>query len=557
MENYSAIDILWLLVAAILIFMMQPGFAMLETGMTRAKNAGNVMMKNLMDFVIGSLAFWLIGYRIFSNGSYVENGYPSNLYLMYQVMFCATAATIVSGAMAERTKLAAYIIYSFCISAFIYPVEAHWIWGNGWLANIRIGTAVGFLDCAGGTVVHTVGGIAAFLGAVFLGPRIGKYDKQKKSIAIPGHSITLATLGIFLLWFAWFGFNISSIRGISTAQKIEAASGIFIATNLCAASSAAATFFLSWKRYHKPDIAMTLNGVLGGLVASTAGCNVIEPWAAVLIGAIAGFLVVYGVEILDSRLHVDDPVGACVVHGVCGIWSTLAVGLFHCESGLLITGDASRFLVQVIGIISVSLFVTVTMGILFLIIRKCIGLRVDEREEITGLDYGEHALKSAYNDFMFYQPEQVPVQKAAIVHSTTAIPRLIEDDVSEYGRISSVVIICKETKLEGLKEALNNIGVMGITVSRVMGCGIQKGNTGYYRGTQIGASLLPKIRVEVVVSKIPVKLVVDTVREILYTGHIGDGKIFVYDVQNVVKVRTGEQGVKALQDPESYQELEF
>lgn len=556
MKNDSAIDILWLLIGTILIFMMQPGFAMLETGMTRAKNAGNVMMKNLMDFVIGSLAFWLIGYRIFSNGNHGAGGYPDSLYLMYQVMFCATAATIVSGAMAERTKLLAYIIYSFCISALVYPVEARWIWGNGWLSSIQIGSEAGFLDCAGGTAVHTVGGIAAFLGALFLGPRIGKYDEAKKSNAIPGHSITLATLGIFLLWFAWFGFNISSIKGISTAEKIETAAGIFLATNLCAASGAVTTFFLSWKRYHKPDIAMTLNGVLGGLVASTACCNVIEPWAAVLIGVIAGFLVVYGIEALDKKLHVDDPVGACVVHGMCGVWSTLAVGLFHRESGLLITGDASRFFIQVIGAVSVSLFAAVTMSILFLAIKKCIGLRVDEKEEITGLDYGEHALKSAYNDFTFYQPEAALMQKDADAAPRAELPGLVMEEAPGYGRISSVVIICKETKLEALKQALNRIGVMGITVSPVMGCGVQKGNTSYYRGAQIAASLLPKIRVEVVVGKIPVELVVDTVREVLYTGHIGDGKIFVYDVRNVIKVRTGEQGIKALQDPESYQELD-
>lgn len=555
MENFSAVDVLWLLIATILIFMMQPGFAMLETGMTRAKNAGNVMMKNLMDFVIGSLAFCLIGYPIFTYGNYAADGYPDKLFMMYQVMFCATAATIVSGAMAERTKLIAYVIYSFCISAFIYPVGAHWVWGNGWLSNIHIGTAVGFLDCAGGTVVHTVGGIAAFLGAVFLGPRIGKYDEQKNSEAIPGHSITLATLGIFLLWFAWFGFNVSSIRGISTTEKIETASGILIVTNLCAAGSAATTFFLSWRRYHKPDISMTLNGVLGGLVASTACCNVVEPWASVMIGVIAGFLVVYGIELLERRLHVDDPVGACVVHGVCGIWSAFAVGLFHRDSGLLITGDGSRLLLQIIGIVSISLFVLVTMSILFLIIDRCIGLRVDEKEEITGLDYGEHALRSAYNDFLFYQ-SAVPGQDA-VVFSADMIPKLAENEMPEYEQISSVVIICNETRLERLKQALNHIGVMGITVSRVMGCGIQKGNTSYYRGAQFGSLLLPKVRVEVVVSKIPVRLVVDAAREVLYTGHIGDGKIFVYDVRNVVKVRTGEQGTKALQDPESYQELEI
>lgn len=553
MENYSEIDILWLMIAAILIFMMQPGFAMLETGMTRAKNAGNVMMKNLMDFVIASMSFWLAGYRIFSSG--IESGYPDNLYMMYQVMFCATAATIISGAMAERTRIAAYVACSFGVSIFVYPVVAHWVWGNGWLANIRIGTVRGFLDCAGASAVHTVGGISAFLGTVFLGPRLGKYDGQKKSRAIPGHSITLATLGIFLLWFAWYGFNISSIRGISAAGKIEMASRVFLVTNICAAFGASTSFFLSWKRYGKPDIAMTLNGVLGGLVTSTAGCNVMEPWAAALSGAVAGFLVVCGIEALDNRLHVDDPVGACVVHGLCGIWSALAAGLFHREDGLVVTGDWSRLFIQAIGIASVFVFTVAAMSVLFLAINKLIGLRVDEKEEMTGLDYGEHALKSSYNDFVCYRQELLTMYPEDTGHEAD-MPPVMKGADAEYGNISSVVIICKETRLERLKQALNSIGVMGITVSQVMGCGVQKGHTGYYRGAQISASLLPKIRIEVVVSKVPVELVVNTVREVLYTGHIGDGKIFVYGVQNVIKIRTGEQGVAALQDPESYQELE-
>lgn len=556
MENYSLIDVLWLLMGTVLIFMMQPGFAMLETGLTRAKNAGNVMMKNLMDFVMGSLAFWLIGYRIFSRGGGGVEGCPDSLYLLYQVMFCMTAATIVSGAMAERTKIAAYVIYSFCISALIYPVEARWIWGNeGWLNGLAIGSESGFLDCAGGTAVHTVGGIAAFFGAWFLGPRIGKYDASGKSNAIPGHSITQATLGIFLLWFAWFGFNGSSVRGAFSSGEGELLANVLLVTNLCAASGGLTTFFLTWKRYHKPDMAMTLNGVLGGLVASTACCNVIAPWSGVLIGIVAGFLVTYGIRILDEKLHVDDPVGACIVHGGCGIWSTLAVGLFHQESGLLLTGDLDRFAIQLVGSIAVSAFAAVTTGLLFWVLKRTVGLRVDEKEEIAGLDYGENPTRSAYEDFDFYQPEAVESQSKAW-ETEGQMPALSQEETPDYQNMSSVVILCKETKLEALKQALNQIGVMGITVSPVMGCGVQKGNEDYYRGVPMTASLLPKIRVEVVVGKIPVSLVVNTARKVLYTGHIGDGKIFVYDVRNVIKVRTGEQGMKALQDPESYQELD-
>lgn len=583
MERFSELDIVWLLIASALIFMMQPGFAMLETGLTRAKNAGNVMMKNLMDFVIGSVAFWLIGYGLmqgagngligridlFSQGSYMPNGCPDALYLMYQVMYCATAATIVSGAMAERTKFSAYLICSFCFSAFLYPIEAHWIWGGGWLSKLQIGSAAGFLDCAGGTAVHTAGGITAFLGAAFLGPRIGKYDEKKKSNAIRGHSITLSTLGIFLLWFAWFGFNISSIKGISTPEKIGAAAEIFLVTNLCAASSAMTTLFLTWKRYRKPDIAMTLNGVLGGLVASTAGCNVLRPWSAVLTGVVAGILIVYGIEFIDKKLRVDDPVGASAAHGLCGIWGTLAVGLFHAEKGLFITGDISQLLVQAAGSLCVVLFTGAVMGAVLLILKKCSALRVSAQEEITGLDYGEHALKSAYGDFALSGAGEVRTGWGTGISSDLLMPGVHPEEMTqkeppalaegapcEYGTINSVVVICKETMLESLKRELNRIGVMGITVSQVMGCGVQKGNVGYYRGSQADAFLLPKLRIEVVVSRVPVELVVDTVRKVLYTGKIGDGKIFVYRVENVIKVRTGEQGVKALQDPESYQELD-
>lgn len=583
MENFSVSNTIWILICTIIIFMMQPGFAMLEAGMTRSKNSGNIMMKNLLDFVIGSIAFWMIGYGflqgagngiigqfdLFSNGNYEIQGFSKYSYLMYQLMFCATAATIVSGAMAERTKFSVYLIYSFCMSAFIYPIEAHWIWGGGWLSNLKIGTAIGFLDCAGGTAVHTVGGIAAFIGALLLGPRIGKYDKNKKSIAIPGHSIVLATLGIFLLWFAWFGFNTSTVRDISLDKHIETVSNIFIVTNLTAASGALTTLFLTWRRYHKPDIAMTLNGVLGGLVASTAGCNVISPGMGCIVGIIAGFLVVYGIEFVDQKLHVDDPIGASIAHGLCGIWGSIAIGLFHYEKGLFVSGDASQLMIQCIGVGSVVIFVICTMGSIFYILKKTMGLRVTHEEEIIGLDIGEHALESYYeditehhqekldnnynmNNLQTYDDEQIPANK----NINSQMPFMKPEETPNYDKINSVVIICKESKLNSLKNALNEIGVLGITVSRVLGCGVQNGKSEYYRGADMKVNLLTKLRVEVVVSKIPVDLVVNTARKVLFTGHIGDGKIFVYSVENVIKVRTGEQGMKALQDPESYQETD-
>lgn len=579
METYRIIDTVWIIIGTIMIFMMQPGFAMLETGMTRAKNAGNVMMKNLLDFVIGSLAFWFIGYGLlygngngfigqidfFSTKNYDTNNIPQYVNLMYQIMFCTTAATIVSGAMAERTKFSTYLIYSFVMSALLYPIEAHWIWGNGWLTNMEFGSAKGFIDCAGGTAVHTAGGVTALVGAMLIGPRIGKYDNKKQAQAIPGHSITLATLGVFLLWFAWFGFNITSTKSISSIEKIYSAANIFLVTNISGAISAIVTLFLTWKRYNKPDVAMTLNGVIGGLVASTAGCSVVEPWAAAIIGIVAGILVIYGIELIDNVFHIDDPVGASTVHGICGIWGTLAVGLFHKEKGLFLTGDASQFIIQLLGSISVVLFVGFIMGIILIVMKKYKGLRVDQQEEIIGLDMGEHALTSAYGDFSFMQTEATQNKVLQSIQDEDADNESVKKsnmpviDISEgvdYGKINSVVIICKESRLEALKDALNQIGVMGITVSQVMGCGVQKGQKDYYRGSQVNANLLPKLRVEIVVGKIPVELVVETARKALYTGNIGDGKIFVYQMENVIKVRTGEQGIKALQDPESYQDIE-
>lgn len=571
MEHFSQIDTLWMIIATILIFMMQPGFAMLEAGFTRTKNAGNVVMKNLLDFVVGSVAFWIIGFGLFmgegavigkidlfAKESYDTGIVPQSVFLMFQTVFCGTAATIVSGAMAERTRFKAYLLYSFVISAFVYPIEAHWIWGGGWLSTFEIGTAQGFLDCAGGTAVHMTGGISAFIGAWLLGPRIGKYDRNGHSRAIPGHSIVLSSLGIFLLWFAWFGFNAGSFQGAFSAGELETLGNILFVTNLTAASSCLSTMILTWIRYGKPDISMTINGILGGLVASTAGCSVMPPWAAVLTGVLSGALVLFGIEWIDKKLHVDDPVGACGVHGLCGAFGSIMVGFYSKENGLLTTGHYHQLCVQLLGVLSVGAFVTAVMIIFFVIVEKTVGLRVSAQEELNGLDAGEHNLLSAYAAESVAGLADIPADwqaenEANLLTKPTPRKKL----PVTYTPISCIVVICKPNKLDKLKKALNEIGVMGITASQVAGCGVQKGQSDYYRGSKLEVALLPKIRLEIVVSKISVDQVVDTVREILYSGHIGDGKIFVYDVRNVIKVRTGEEGEKALQDPESYQELDL
>lgn len=570
MEQFSQIDTLWMIIATIFIFMMQPGFAMLEAGFTRTKNAGNVVMKNLLDFVVGSIAFWVIGFGLlmgegtiigkidlFAAGSYDTGLVPKSVFLMFQTVFCGTAATIVSGAMAERTRFPAYLLYSLVISAVIYPIEAHWIWGGGWLSTFTIGTTHGFIDCAGGTAVHMTGGISAFMGAWILGPRIGKYDKNGHSRAIPGHSVILSSLGIFLLWFAWFGFNTGSLQGAFSQEKLETLGNILFVTNLTAACSGLSTMALTWIRYGKADISMTINGILGGLVASTAGCSVMPSWAAVVTGVLSGALVLFGIEWIDKKLHVDDPVGACGVHGLCGAFGSIMVGLYAKDNGLLTTGHYDQLLIQLLGVVSVGILVSVTMGLFFAVLKKTIGLRVLPQEEINGLDAGEHNLLAAYAAASTGTLADLPTDWQLETDTEKQTPAPRTRACFDYAPISCIVVICKPNKLERLKKALNEIGVMGITASQVAGCGVQKGQSDYYRGAKLEIALLPKIRLEIVVSKISVDQVVDTVRSILYTGHIGDGKIFVYDVRNVIKVRTGEEGEKALQDPESYQELDL
>ncbi len=569
-ELISSINTTWVLIAAALVFFMQAGFAMVEAGFTRAKNSGNIIMKNLMDFCIGTPLFWLVGFGImfgsssgffggidlFTRGDYssiLPEGVTFFAYFIFQTVFCATSATIVSGAMAERTKFSAYCIYSAIISLIIYPLSGHWIWGGGWLSQL------GFHDFAGSTAVHMVGGICAFIGAKILGPRIGKYDKNGNSKAIPGHSIPLGALGCFILWFCWFGFN-----GGSTVSMVnggnELAGKVFFNTNLSAAMATVTVLIITWVLYKKPDVSMTLNGSLAGLVAVTAGCDVVEPWAAAVIGIIAGFALVAAVEFIDKKLKIDDPVGACGVHMVCGSLGTILTGVFCSAASLEAMGMTRGELLgaQFIGVIATAVWTAVAITITFTIIKKTIGLRVTPEEEIQGLDLPEHGLVSAYADFMPAIPQvdsfersettgAVPVDEAVPVQLRTAPAGV---SAASDTKITKIELIIKQEKFEALKDALMGIGITGMTVTHVLGCGAQKGKPEYYRGVIQEISLLPKVQVEVVVCKVPVRTVIETAKKVLYTGHIGDGKIFVYDVENAVKVRTGEEGFDALQDIE-------
>ena len=563
----------WFLIGAALVFFMQAGFAMVETGFTRAKNAGNIIMKNLMDFCIGTVVFVLLGFSLMMAEDYVLGifGVP-NLQILtnfgkflqdgnapsfvFNLVFCATAATIVSGAMAERTKFISYCIYSGVISLFVYPVEAGWVWNSkGWLVNL------GFHDFAGSAAIHSVGGITALIGAIMVGPRLGKYIKDKsgkvkKVNAIPGHSITLGALGCFILWFGWYGFN-----GAAAWDKNSLAS-IFVTTTVAPAVATVTTMIYTWIKNGKPDVSMCLNASLAGLVGITAGCDALDALGSVVVGIVSGILVVVVVEWLDLKLHIDDPVGAVGVHLANGVWGTVAVGLLANPKapagleGLFYTGKFTLLGVQTLGIVAILLWTAVTMGITFAIIKKTIGLRVSEEEEIKGLDSTEHGLPSAYADFVpavesidYGYSEAVPVSGETPVAEAIPIKKV---PVFEEGtpKFTKIEIICKESRFEALKSAMMEIGITGMTVSHVLGCGIQKGKPEYYRGVQIEANLLPKVQVDIIVSKVPVRTVIDTAKRVLYTGHIGDGKIFVYDVENVVKVRTGEEGYDALQDVE-------
>ena len=588
-EILSAVDgqlfAVWFLIGAALVFWMQAGFAMVETGFTRAKNAGNILMKNLMDFCIGTVVFILIGFGLLLGEDVVgligkpgldiftayENFDYSNF--VFNLVFCATTATIVSGAMAERTKFLSYCIYSGVISALIYPIEAHWIWGGGWLSQI------GFHDFAGSCAIHMVGGIAALVGAAILGPRIGKFTKDKngkiiKVNAFPGHNLTIGALGVFILWLGWYGFNGAA------ATSVEQLGSIFLTTTISPAIATVTCMIFTWIKYGKPDVSMCLNASLAGLVAITAPCDVTDALGAIIIGIVAGLLVVFGVWLLDYKLHVDDPVGAVAVHCMNGMWGTIAVGLFATESapgvkdllasgsmagtGLFYGGGFKLLGIQLVGFLSVAAWAAITMTLVFLAIKAIFGLRVTEEEEIVGLDAKEHGLETAYAGFVTnvsgVSGRRSELAETVKAMESTETPKAKMDEavpvqvvegnggIASDTKLSKVDIICKQSKFEDLKEALNDIGVSGITVTQVLGCGTQKGTAEYYRGVPVEFTLLPKIKVEVIVSAVPVAKVVSAAKEALYTGHIGDGKIFVYDVEEVIKVRTGETGFDALQD---------
>ena len=572
----SEVFSVWFLIGAALVFWMQAGFAMVEAGFTRAKNTGNIIMKNRMDFCIGTVVFILIGFSLLLGEDLVgligKPGFDiftsyadfdwSNF--VFNLVFCATTATIVSGAMAERTKFLSYCIYSAVISALIYPIEAHWIWGGGWLSQL------GFHDFAGSCAIHMVGGISALIGAALLGPRIGKYTKDEsgkiiKVNAFPGHNITIGALGVFILWLGWYGFNGAA------ATSVEQLGSIFVTTTIAPAIATVVCMIFTWIKYGKPDVSMCLNASLAGLVAITAGCDVTDAFGAIVIGAVSGVLVVFGVWLLDYKLRVDDPVGAVAVHCLNGIWGTLAVGLFATTSapgndsytGLFYGGGFHLFGLQLLGFVSVAAWTAVTITITFLIIKATVGLRVTEEEEIIGLDPTEHGLASAYSGFSIMDISNTMTMEtnantslgsdsyeAASPAAKNASVKVVTSPVSLDTGIHKIVIIAKLSRYDYLKKAMNDLGVTGMTVTQVMGCGIQKGAGEMYRGVEMDATLLPKVKVEVVVSKIPVEDVIEAAKKALYTGHIGDGKIFVYNVDKVVKIRTGEEDYDALQDVE-------
>ena len=596
--DFNVSTVIWVLIATALIYFMQAGFALCEAGLTRAKNTGNILMKNMMDFCIGTPCYWLVGFGLMfgstapiigrldpmirglygAENTVVPQSMPLWCFVIFQTVFCATAATIVSGSMAERTNFKAYCVYSAAISLLVYPIGGHWAWGGGWLSGL------GFHDFAGSAVVHNVGGIIACLGAWMLGPRIGKYDRDGKARAIPGHNMMAVALGVFILWFCWFGFNGGSTASMADGADAFHASLAFMNTNLAAAVATVVAMIFTWIRYGKPDVSMTLNAALAGLVAITAGCDCVTPFGAFAIGFIAGFLVVLSVEFFDNVAKIDDPVGAVSVHMVNGIWGTLAVGLFSCGEddvmrGLFYGGGAKLLGIQAVGIAAIDIYVLVIMFIVFRLIDRFIGLRVPAAVEIDGLDQHEHGLTSAYSGFAISDVTNMMMdvnentdlgegdyEKATPEQINAAVKVLDETGLaSAAGPVGAVQasagavpdtgiyrisIICRLNKFDELKRGLNEIGITGMTMTQVMGCGIQKGSSERYRGAVVDSTLLPKVKVEVVVAKISVDKIIETARKVLYTGHIGDGKIFVYNVLRVVKVRTGERDVAALQDVE-------
>lgn len=583
-KTHSEVFGVWFLIAVALVFFMQAGFAMVETGFTRAKNAGNIIMKNLMDFCIGTVMFIAIGFGLLFGEDFIgligkpgfdiftsyDNFDFSNF--VFNLVFCATTATIVSGAMAERTKFISYCIYSGIISAIIYPIEAHWIWNSdGWLYQL------GFHDLSGSCAIHMVGGISALVGASILGPRIGKFTKTKdgeiKVNAIPGHNLTIGALGVFILWFGWYGFNPAA------SQSVEMLGSIFLTTTIAPAVATVVCMVFTWLKYGKPDVSMCLNASLAGLVGITAGCDVLDAFGAIAVGVVSGLLVCFGVWFLDYVLHVDDPVGAVAVHMLNGLWGTIAVGLFATDKapgfaiaqdggasgiagkGLFYGGGFELLGKQLLGVLSVGAWTAVTMFIVFTVIKKTIGLRASEQEEILGLDVTEHGLISSYADFApsmgdismqgYTKDDAKSVTKAVPVNEAVEVKNYSVPTVDGKVKMTKVVAIFKQQKLQDFIQAMESIQITGITVTNVLGCGMQKGQRQkYYRGAKIEMNLLPKIKAEIAICAVPVDRVIDATRAALYTGNYGDGKLFIYDIENVIKIRTGEEGYDALQDSE-------
>jgi len=581
MDVTMIVDTLWVLLAAVLVFFMNLGFAAVESGFARSKNTVNILSKNFIVFAVSSLGFMLLGWGLMfggdnpfvgtqqlfilgnSNLDFYKDTLTSNVpfwgKFFFQLVFCGTAATIVSGAVAERVKYLSFIVFSFVLTLVIYPIVGHWIWGGGWLANL------GFMDFAGDTVVHSLGGWAALAGAIILGPRYGKYDKDGKPKAIPGHNLSLAVIGLFVLWLGWFGFNPGSTMSFQNPADVM---HILVTTNTAAIAAVLTATATSWIFIGKPDLGMTINGCLAGLVGITGSCAYVSITSSLIIGAIAGVIVVFSVLFFD-RIKVDDPVGATSVHLVCGVFGTISVGLFAQEgvtslstvNGLFFGGGLSLLGVEILGIIAVGIFVFASSSLVWYLIKKTIGIRVTLEEEIQGLDIGEHG-NSAYPDFAIVAPIlatdggngdkvttiEVPKASASTVSPEVAIP--VVNRARPGAKMTKVTIITNQDKFTQLQTALDKIGITGLTVTNVLGYGMQKGHTEYYRGAPVKTRLLPKVQVDIVVCKIPTETVVDTVKKALYTGNMGDGKIFIYDVENVIKIRTGEEGYDALQDEE-------
>lgn len=585
MNTAMIVDTLWVLLAAMLVFFMNLGFAAVETGMARSKNAVNILSKNFIVFAVSSLGFLLLGWGLMFGGDnpvigtqhlFIFNNSGLDFYndtltpnvpfwakFFFQLVFCGTAATIVSGAVAERVKYKSFIIFSFALTIFIYPIVGHWIWGGGWLSNL------GFMDFAGDTVVHSVGGWAALSGAMILGPRYGKYDKNGKPKAIPGHNMSLAVIGLFILWLGWFGFNPGSTMSFQNPADVA---HILVTTNTAAIAAVLTATITSWIFIGKPDLGMTINGCLAGLVGITGSCAYVSVVSSLIIGAVAGIIVVFAVIFFDRR-KVDDPVGATSVHLVCGVFGTLCIGLFAQEgvtslsdkNGLFFEGGFNLLGIQILGIAAVGGFVFTTSALVWFLLKKTIGIRVSLKEEIEGLDIGEHG-NSAYPDFAIVASiiesgngngidaiDQIDMLQpvSGKVAPETAIPvvnKVHSGDNEVFPKMTKVTIITNQNKFSKLHAALDKIGVTGLTVTNVLGHGIQKGHPEYYRGAPVDVRLLPKVQVDIIVCRIPTETVIDTVKKVLYTGNVGDGKIFISDVENVIKVRTGEEGFEALQD---------